>query len=240
MNEITCIIKTFERPKHRDRLINSIREFYPTMKIIVADDSKNPVMRNDVEYYVLKYDVGLSAGRNLLVRKVKTKYFVLLDDDFKFTKETDLLKFKEVLKNTDIDIVGGRLFQIESYSDYSGIMEEKKGVVRYKKKSHKEFDSYKIVDIIFNFFMAKTKSFDDLKWDEELKLAEHFDFFYNIRGKKKVAIMPEVVIEHQPFDLETSNEYRKKRGRAKGYFKYLLKKNNLKRVLNYEGNIIID
>ncbi len=65
-------------------LIKSIKKFYPSLHNIVADDSKSPVHRPDVEYHVLPFDSGLSKGRNFLVKKVKTSYFLLLDDDFCF------------------------------------------------------------------------------------------------------------------------------------------------------------
>ena len=51
LSDITILIKTFERPEYLDRLIKSIKLYYPNIKIIVADDSRNPIVRNDVEYH---------------------------------------------------------------------------------------------------------------------------------------------------------------------------------------------
>jgi hypothetical protein len=67
IQDITAVIKTFERPNELDRVIQSLRGFYPDLKIIVTDDSRIPYPRNDVDYHVMPYDSGLSAGRNLLI-----------------------------------------------------------------------------------------------------------------------------------------------------------------------------
>lgn len=40
----------------------------------------------NLQYFDLEKDCGLSAGRNFLLNKVQTKYFVLADDDFVFDK----------------------------------------------------------------------------------------------------------------------------------------------------------
>ena len=107
--KITIIIKTFERPDYLDRLIKSIKTYYPTIPIIVADDSEDPKIRTDVRYYALPFDVGVSAGRNFLVKKVKTKYFITVDDDLIFDSETKLENFLRIIENNDIDLLGGTL-----------------------------------------------------------------------------------------------------------------------------------
>lgn len=75
---VTFIIKTHERPQCLELLLNSIREFYKDVNILVADDGKKPNFRwenglNDKHYkYVpLSYDMGLSASRNVLVDMVR-------------------------------------------------------------------------------------------------------------------------------------------------------------------------
>ena len=52
--------------------------------------------RKTVQYYKLKYDLGLSFGRNYLVKKAKTKYVVILDDDFQFVNNTTLYKLYDL------------------------------------------------------------------------------------------------------------------------------------------------
>lgn len=78
---MTFIIHTFKRPDCLSRLLESIKEYYPNTPVIVYDDSE--------------FDRGLSWGRNHLVSQVKTKYFLLLDDDFVFTNETKIERLVE-------------------------------------------------------------------------------------------------------------------------------------------------
>lgn len=45
---------------------------------------------SNVLYLRMKYNSGASAGRNLGLSFVKTPYFLIVDDDFYFHKETNL------------------------------------------------------------------------------------------------------------------------------------------------------
>ena len=103
MDDVTIAIKTFERPESLKDLLVSIRKFYPQTPIIVADDSKipyTPQMARDfsnIECISLPFDVGISVGRNAMLKRIKTKYFVLCDDDLLFYEQTMLEKFKKIL-----------------------------------------------------------------------------------------------------------------------------------------------
>ncbi|KAM4618024.1 beta-1,4 N-acetylgalactosaminyltransferase 2-like [Discoglossus pictus] len=88
---VTVATKTFLRYDKVRLLIKSIRQFYPDITIIVADDNENT-------------EKGWFAGRNLPVSQVTTKYFLLVDDDFIFTENTKLEKFVQVLEETDLDV----------------------------------------------------------------------------------------------------------------------------------------
>ena len=62
LDDVTAVIKTFQRPKSLDILLRSIRRFYPRLKVLVGDDGFQPSPRNDVKY-LLEPDVGVSARR---------------------------------------------------------------------------------------------------------------------------------------------------------------------------------
>eukprot|EP00943_MAST-04B_sp_MAST-4B-sp1_P000131 g131.t1 len=115
LDEITVLVKTFNRYKPSTELIISVNKSYPSLKFIVADDgilNQEIYYRrlgNRVKYYKLKYDQGLSHGRNYLVKKAKTKYVLILDDDFQFTNKTNLYKLYQQHVTFDADIVSGKL-----------------------------------------------------------------------------------------------------------------------------------
>lgn len=54
-SQVTVLIKAFLRYKELNVLINSIRQNYPKIKIIVADDSLNPekVVGDNIEHYIM-------------------------------------------------------------------------------------------------------------------------------------------------------------------------------------------
>ncbi|WP_290917586.1 glycosyltransferase, partial [Halodesulfovibrio sp.] len=91
LRDVTIVVKAFERPESLLRLYQSIRTYYPLIDIIIVDDSEEKVnlceFENNVTYLATDFNIGLSAGRNYAVSNVKTKYFLLLDDDFFFTEK---------------------------------------------------------------------------------------------------------------------------------------------------------
>lgn len=66
---VTIATKTFLRPHKLITMLRSVREYYPDLTVIVADDSKEPLKINDshVEYYIMPFGkVWLSQmGRHL-------------------------------------------------------------------------------------------------------------------------------------------------------------------------------
>ena len=107
-DNVTIVIKTFQRPYCLQSLVRSIRKFYQRIRIVVTDDSReqlSPVFPEISEYYHMPYGSGLSAGRNLALEKVKTRYFLLADDDHVFTRKTSLEKLSTTLEQTSFGIV---------------------------------------------------------------------------------------------------------------------------------------
>lgn len=129
---MTIATKTFLRYEKLQNLIDSIRRYYPTVTIIIADDSENPqtISGPYIEHYIMPFgkvrgcsspqptalmplngepwsslSQGWFAGRNLAVSQVTTKYVLWVDDDFIFTAKTKLEKLVDVLERTTLDLV---------------------------------------------------------------------------------------------------------------------------------------
>jgi len=209
---ITFIIHTYKRPGCLKRLLDSIKEFYPDVPVLVYDDSE--------------FDRGLSWGRNYLVSQVKTKYFLLLDDDFIFIKDTKIEKLVKKIQS-GYDIVAGSLLQGGEIIHYEGVYEYHDNILRYISANKEPFD------FVFNFFVARTDNIKECQWDNELKLAEHTSFFFKHKGKLKIGYLPEVIIKHKP---DKSNpEYLIKRKRGSQYFKKFMRDNGIKEVISFDG-----
>lgn len=202
---ITALIKTFRRPKSLQLLLESIRQFFPDLRVVIVDDSPIPLndtnLGNHVQYIHTDYDIGLSAGRNFGLDFIQTKYVLLLDDDFLFTPRTQIGKMYDVLEKTDFSLVGGTLLDYGYVSRrFHGCFGEKDGVLQLNIETNKGFAfGYPLYDFVLNFFMGKTSHIKQVLWDEDLKLGEHEDFFLRFVQKGyKVTALPSVVAEHYP------------------------------------------
>ena len=236
MDNVSVIIKTFERPHELNRLITSIKKFYPNIPILVADDSKQPGMRNDVEYYALPFDSGVSYGRNYLVDRVKTKYFITLDDDWEFTEETKLEEFVKLFETEDVDIlagswvVGGQicvLYHIEGTT------------LTLTSVPQEERDSrFQPCDFTHQFFIAETERFKEFGgWDNELKTrGEHTELF--LRAKKegmKAAVTENVKIIHEPSCRSKNTDANYKKFRKRDFLGIAMKKHGITKYINFTG-----
>ena len=203
--QTTFIIKTFERPEKLFVLLTSIEKFYPEVPIIIIDDSKKPIKKEwlpHIQYVYTEYDIGLSEGRNRAVKLVKTKYFVLLDDDMEFTEQTQIEVFVTLLKKYNFDLIGGKCnyFGYNDYPVLAGFFKVYRKVLYiclYKCPS--DVRDLVTVDVTENFFLAKTDVIRKHLWDAELKIEEHESFFFNLKNNAvRVGCVPSVSVNHWP------------------------------------------
>jgi (N-acetylneuraminyl)-galactosylglucosylceramide N-acetylgalactosaminyltransferase len=226
---IAYCIKTFERPKQVERLVKSIKKFDKKAKIYIADDSHEPMKGS----FAMEFDSGLSAGRNLLIRKTKEPYLLFLDDDFVFSKDTKIEKLLEILeKNKELGLIGGAMRETGAIRHYEGYLKLENEVLTIDKKVIQR-DGFVETGLILNFFLARRELFDSVRWDSDLKLAEHSDFFLRLGYTKwKVGYCDNVIIEHKP---NKNGEYAKFRGRGKQFMRLFMKKRGIKEIISYEG-----
>jgi GT2 family glycosyltransferase len=206
LSQMTAIIKTFQRPKALDRLIRSIRRFYPQLAIAVADDGIWPSPRRDVDYLRLPADVGLSAGRNVLLRHIRTPYFLLLDDDLEFTRTTRIEHLYELVASNEADVAGGDYYRCKRkllllrtcWQPFHGNFWFHDGELQLVCETHATTPKYKLCDVVHNFFVARTADVLAIGgWDPDLKLNEHVEFFVRLhRRGKRVVYCPTVVARH--------------------------------------------
>lgn len=231
MKQVTAIIKTFERTESVRRLVQSIRLYYPDLRVIVGDDSAHPQEVPGAELLALPHDIGLSAGRNRLVDAVDTEYTLLLDDDFVFEPSTRIEALLPPLE-AGLDLASGRV----NGEDYHGMLMQRESTLHYLFRQRRKVQAgYPLYDMTWNFFLARTERLRELRWDEELKVCEHTDFF--LRGMQmaqplRVTHVPEVNIGH----LQDRNaNYTRYRKRSAYYAILFFRKHGLLRSVNYSG-----
>jgi len=212
MKNITIIIKTFIRPDCCICLVESIIKKYPKISIIVADDGdESPDLSSysNVKYMKMPFDSGVSAGRNLLMDNVKTKYYLSVDDDMVFTESTNLeIPYKILEENCEIDMVGGNVNNII----YHGLLEKVDDVMNfYKKKVKKYINNYPIYDIILQFYLVRTDKIVKIKYDPELKIVDHMEFFWRAKNSLNITYIGD------KYDFKIINKSDNKYKRYKGF-----------------------
>lgn len=195
---VTAVIKTFERPQEVRRLITSIRNFYPEMSIIVVDDSQKPLNLDGVTIIEMPYDSGVSAGRNLAVSHVETKYLLLLDDDFIFYRKTDLEPAVQKMDdNPDIDIMGGEVLTLPLYTRARYESASLYPTSRNATLPHgSSIGGMAVQNKVANFYIAKTESIKRVGWDDRIKRLDHADFFTRAKGVLTAVFNPEFKVLH--------------------------------------------
>ena len=239
LNKVSLIIKTFERPDALNKLLKSIDKFYgkykDSLNIYIADDSREPKepnfkSKNKVHFFTLPFDSGLSKGRNFLVEKVKTKYFIILDDDFVFSRETKIESLVDSMEqNPEFDIVGGSVYNYRKHwwqkkrkIKGNRSVSLKNTILSRSKQPLRTVANHKIFHFILNFFIAKTDRIKIVKWNDNLKIVEHTAFFLDcMKHNFIVAEHPFVRINH--LHLKKAHEfYNKYRvDRANKFIEYL-------------------
>lgn len=195
---LTAVIKTFERPKELKRLIESIKRFYPNMKIIVVDDSREATFIDGVYTIVMPYNTGISAGRNQAMKEITTKYVLLLDDDFVFYRKTDFCDAVKCMETYgEIDIMGGAVVNLPLYivNNYSNA-KLFPGANKNRTVEESHIGELPVYDKVANFFIARVERLKIVTWDEELKKIEHNDFFTRAKGVLTTVYNPSFKVLH--------------------------------------------
>ena len=223
---VTIVTKTFQRNDCITRLISSIRKYYPSIRVIIADDNPkdniSDLQAPNTDHFVMPYNSGWNAGRNLAISQVSTEYLVWVDDDFIFNEGTKLLYWLNFLeKNPLFDLVGGKVGTDDSlFSHASKLVYEdgSKGscIARipgtYGEVDNPEYSKEcSVTDVVQNFYMARTLSIRKIGFDNFFKRFAHKEFFIDGKGKLMVASCPgQVVIDHMPVQCNPNNgEYSK-------------------------------
>ena len=228
---MTLIVKTTQRLTETERLIRSLHQHYPNLKAVVVDDNANITISNDanielekqrlwddfvsksnglVHYIKLPGDAGISKGRNVALRLVKSKYVLLLDDDVVTIENSNLLKMVDILDRTDVSIVGAQLERkMGGLIVFSGVVrahqQDKSNDVQlyeYVNMAYEEIPFFPFcfaVDYVLNVFLAKTEDLMTFGgWDENLPVGEHRDFLIGLRkAGYKLAYCTDIVFKHR-------------------------------------------
>lgn len=249
-------ITTFKRPKAVEKLLFSIADHYPMANVYVADQNETldrdfyKTLRNKlfdagmhkrVSIEHLPYDCGLSYARNHLVLTTPNKYKLILDDDFEFTAETDIGQMVELLETfSNVGIVGGRVRQLGVDVHFEFMPVKRDGTIyhtpsKYPMRKHKSI-SYQRTGCVLNFALMRKDIFQYIRWDQNLKVTEHLDFYLRMAEVPyQVLYTPDVVVDHPPAVREP--DYKAMRQREEFLVK-MMRKHGAKRIKYLNGQVL--
>ncbi|MCH2114097.1 MAG: glycosyltransferase [Pirellulales bacterium] len=206
LSQLTAIISTADRPKSLRRLVRSLRRGYPELRIFVADASCEPSRQQPgIESIRLPAGSGRSAGCNALLARVRTPYFLLLNDQCELSGETSLAPLHALVANNMLDVAAGDLVGCQRKfwllvkrgpQSEHGLMEISGDQITFTRGYRSRGEGFYWCDFVGNFFVARTEKVRALGgWDEELGNDERAEFFVRAQRRGlRVGVVPEVSV----------------------------------------------
>uniref|UniRef100_G3P2M7 Beta-1,4 N-acetylgalactosaminyltransferase n=2 Tax=Gasterosteus aculeatus aculeatus TaxID=481459 RepID=G3P2M7_GASAC len=204
---VTIATKTFLRYDKLQDLIDSIRQYYPTVTIVIADDNEHPqpVTGPHIDHYIMPFGKGWFAGRNLAVSQVTTKYVLWVDDDFLFTANTKVETMVDILEKTTLDLVGGAVREVTGYTaTYRHTISVEDGgeegdCLHIRDGYHHVIEGFPncvVADAVINFFLGRTDKVQQAGFNPRLARHGHLEFFIDALGSLHVGSCSDVVVGH--------------------------------------------
>ena len=226
------------------------------LDFISSEGIRGNDIRNTIYIHDLPKDAGLSYCRNYMLNVTWTPFFFLIDDDFIFEEDSHLDLLLEIIyTSSHIDIVAGKIPEdIKNFQDFSGIFLRynqtlelaynapvgKEDRILFDRPVKKEVCTR--VDFVPNVFMGRTESVQSIGWSDYFKVGEHEDFFLRFgEANRSVYTCEYINVHHHQIAWwkKTNSTYYAKRGRIFEYFKDMLKKYKLKRLITF-GHTNVD
>jgi len=231
--DIAIGIKTFLREASLFETLDAIAKHFPyPHKLYIADDG-GTTDEKEYRYQKLEaaghaiirlpFNCGISVGRNEIVKRITEKYLLLMDDDIVLQDRESIEHMKTVLdSDKDIGLCSGMLFgkngeHIGNESYQKGLRFEIDRGILFRYPAHKEIHKtngsmYILAEQVVNFFIAKKEIFDEVRWDNRIKVEwEHIDFFLRLKQThwKVAACLDTKALHLNPINDPTYNYHRR-------------------------------
>ena len=191
LTRLTAIVYTSGRQQSVTRLINSVAWLYPQMKVLVADDSRQPQPMAGAEPVKMPVDSGVSACRNALLARIRTPYFLLLEDNQELNRGSHVDKLLAAVAGGKCDLAAGDmvscrrrfgLFTKREADPGHATVDVTPEVVKVTAGARPGVDGVQGCDVAHNFFVARTDKVRAMGgWDPQLLVDERLEFFVRAR-----------------------------------------------------------
>jgi hypothetical protein len=188
-DQVTFCIKTIHRPQCCAALVRSIHQHYgddrPTIHVL---DDGQPELRFSTicpdeaamvdRIIETEHDIGLSAGRNQLLDAGDTPIVVFTDDDHLVTAATRLPELvRKLNRHHDIDLLAA----LSNHQERPKLLKVDGKTLRIPGGHYKRNSSLHWCHYVGNCFVAYRDILQAIRWDESLKVEEHWDFFWRCK-----------------------------------------------------------
>ncbi|XZE33828.1 glycosyltransferase [Pirellulaceae bacterium SH501] len=236
---VTFCIKTIHRPQSCAALVRSIHKHCGENRplIYVLDDGK-PKLRFSTHcpgeaklvdrIIENEFDIGLSAGRNRLVDAASTPMVVLTDDNHLIGPKTRLAELAKKLESNSLDLLAGLSVQTKKHrvDGAPRLMQSSGGVLHIPRGEYRRNGDVAQCAYVSNCFVAYRDVLQAIRWDEELKVEEHWEFFWRAKiAGVKVGVAMDHMFLHEHVDPPEYQRYRPE------FWDRSLQKHNLTKVI---------
>ena len=237
---VTFLYKSFERHKQAKRLYKCLRRYYPKARIVIADDSKVPLVieQEDLNLTILHlpFNSGLSKGLTEGLKRVTTNYVMRLDDDELLTPKTKVHEqLKYLQKNREVDLVGFQVTHLNGkrlINHYRNIRLNKE----LKIPAGTVIDGKEVIYKPANVYLARTESLRKIGYDANIRMIDHHEFFSRAAGEIVSVMDPKAYVMHCHNRFE-SKAYEEYRGDYQGDLQYIALKHGKEYVKRFVNNM---
>lgn len=247
MRDVTVVIITYDRPTALKGCLRSVRGLYPDIPILVSDNGDRAenfklCRKFGARHLKLPFDCGANMARKMGQQEVETKYWVIGEDDFIYTKDTKLENFKLVLDHDrKIDLVGGPCIRNNNIGTVGSTFRIEAGYEAFYRTPIRK-PVYNVIrgipyfycDYVRMFFMARKET--PIDWEEKLYTGSgtHISIFLKnylriIKNEQpyfRSAFTYSVAVSHP--QVVESKDYRDKRKRVRSQWSKLFKETGLR------------
>ena len=229
---VTFIYKSFERKEMAIGLYENIQKFYPGVRVIIADDSREP-LKYQAPYLTilhLPFNSGLGSGIAAALEEVRTPFVMRMDDDELLTVHTRVGEQLLFLKDhPEVDIVTFGFITVLNHHPekavwptyYETTMNDAPKKLKIRHMTRLD-EHHVVLGKGPNIYLARTESIRKVGYDPNIRMIDHHEFFYRAAGVLVTVGATDCFVfhRHDPYDLS----YRKYRRDHQGDQEYLRRK----------------
>ena len=238
-DRVTFCIKTIHRPHCCATLVRSIHEYCGDDRplIYVLDDGK-PELRFSLtcpdeaamvdRLIETEYDIGLSAGRNRLVEAAQTRMVIFSDDDHVVGPQTRLIDLVRKFESSRLDLLATLSKQPHRPNPDGSprLLNSSGGVLHIPRGEYRRIGDIAECAFVCNCFVAHRDILQAIRWDEDLKVDEHWDFFWRAKiAGVRIGVAMDHVFPHIHVDPPAYTRHRPR------FLRAALRKHGLRKVL---------